>query len=60
MLRGFLMKQPSSWIQGNMFISIMADFELFFIPLKDKFNKYAQTMGRGRKGIILCVQDMML
>ena len=33
-------------VAGNILISIMADFELFLLPFKDTFNKYAQTMGR--------------
>ena len=28
----------------TIYISIMADFDLFFLPFKDKFNNYVQTM----------------
>ena len=45
---------------GNIFIAIMADFELFFLPFKAKFNKYAQIMVGGRKAFMPCVEDMML
>ena len=53
------MEQPSPCWPGNIFISIMADFELFFLSFKDKLNKYAQTMGRGRKAIMLQPQAMI-
>ena len=55
----FSMEQPSPWTQGNIFFSIMTDFELFFLPFKDKFNIYVQTMWRGRKAIMYCVEEMM-
>ena len=38
----------------------MVDFKLFFLTFKDIFNKYTQTMGRGSKAIMACVEDMML
>ena len=44
-------------VTGNIFIFIMANFELFSLPFKDKFNKYEQTMERGRKGIMPSGKD---